>query len=128
MSKPHIHRFAVVLAVMVLGGCAAKTERTFLAPSQSTINARLESTYSGEGAHVVVLNGSTVGVVVTSVTLTDCENIRNRCETVRLRVPLAPGQRKQVLTVTRADPNKGHSFRYSWSWEAANALPTIPGL
>lgn len=126
--QPHVQRIAVVLAIFVLSGCAAKTERTFVAASESTVSARLESTYSGEGAYVVVLNASTVDVVVTSVTLRDCANIKNRCETVRLRVPLAPGQRRQVLTVTRADPNQGHSFRYSFSWEAPDALPAIPGL
>lgn len=114
------------LASLGLAGCAANVEQAYLAPSDATVTARLEAAYSGEGQHVIVENRSTVEVVVTSLHLRDCENVKNRCEVVRMRRPVKPGQRERLVTVQPAAPNLGYNFRYSWTWQAAGAPPELP--
>jgi hypothetical protein len=116
-----------VAVLVVLAGCAAKVESTFVAPTDRTVVSRLEP--GGDGrTHIVVYNNSSVAVVVNGVTLSGCANVKNRCELIRLRVPIKPGQRRSVLIVSRNRAEQGHAFRYSWSWESeATQLPIVTG-
>lgn len=130
MRVPRLHRCftsSALLGMMVLAsGCAAKaTERVYVAPTDQTVTARLEAAMDGRGQYVYVENRSTVPVTVTSLHLRDCENIKNRCEVTRMRLKLAPGQRQQIGTVRPANPDAGHNFRYSFTWEADNAAPSL---
>jgi hypothetical protein len=114
-----------LLMSLLLGGCAAKAERVYLAPSDATVTARLEAAYDGRGQHIVVENRSTVQIVVTSLHLRDCQNIRNRCDVVRMRTPVRPGQRYQLATVRPANLNQAYNFLYSWSWEVSETGPEV---
>lgn len=115
-----------LLAPLGFADCAVNPERAYLAPSDATVTARLEAAYGGEGQHIVVQNSSTVEVVVTSVHLLECANIKNRCELVPMQRSIKPGQRLRLMTVQPATPNDGYNFRYSWTWQAATAPPQIP--
>jgi hypothetical protein len=44
----------------------------------------------------------------------------------RLRVPVRAGQRQKVMTVTAISRDRGHGFRYSWTWEATDGPPPLP--
>ncbi len=130
MRLSRLHRCfttSALFGMMALAsGCAAKvTERVYVAPTDQTVTARLEAAMDGKGQYVYVENRSTVPVTVTSLHLRDCENIKTRCEVTRMRVKLPPGQRQQIGAVRAANPDAGHNFRYSFTWEAENAAPVI---
>lgn len=116
---------AILTIVLLAGGCAAKRETVFIAATDATVSARLEVTGDGMAQRVVVTNLSTVPITVTSVRLHSCENIKNRCDVVRLRVQVEPNQKRNVLVVRPEAQNKAYKFEYSWSWEAANRPPEI---
>ena len=123
-----VFRAVTVLCLMAgAGACASTGERTFVAATDRTVVSRLEPASGGRGQHVVVQNSSTVEIVVNGVALADCEHVRTRCEVHRLRVPVGPGQRRQVFTIVTDGSDQGHNFRYSISWEASAAPPDIPG-
>lgn len=116
----------VLLVPILLVSCAAKPELTYLAPTERTVTARLEAAYGADAQHIIVENMSTVEVIVTSLRLQECENIKNDCEVVRLREPVKPGQRHRLATVQPANPDRASSFSFSWSWEVASDAPEIP--
>lgn len=107
--------------------CAGNAVKTFVAPNEQTVRSRLEATRNGRAQQVVVENSSTVEITVNAVMLSQCENIRTTCETHPLRIPIGPGQRRPVFTIVTNGADQGHNFRYSFSWEASNAVPVIPG-
>ena len=122
--------FRAACAVAFITGaaaCASAAERTFVAPTDRTVTSRLEPASGGRGQHVVVQNSSTVEIVVNGVALAECEHVRTRCEVHRIRVPVGPGPRRQVFTIVTDGSDQGHNVRYSISWEASAAAPTIPG-
>ena len=86
----------------------------YVAPSDQTIIAEVESSFDGESIHV--LNNSTVPVVITSVHVYQCENIATPCTVIRLQIPVASHQRKRVATVRPADPQRSYSYQYRWTW------------
>jgi hypothetical protein len=118
-------RLAVAALSLLMAGCATKGERVFVAPTEHTVTARLEPVNDGRGQHVIVENRSTVDIVVTGVRLSDCENLKNRCELTRMRRTVRPGQRQRVMTILQDNATRGHNFRYSWSWEAAGSTPVL---
>lgn len=99
--------------------CSSPRTLVYLAPSNQTVRAATEMAFSGDGQTIYVTNDSSVPIMVTGLRLTDCENIKNRCETMRVRVRVDPGRRQAVLTVKPDNPNRGHSFRYTYTWEPA---------
>lgn len=117
-----------MLCATLLAACASSTERVYVAPSNDTVITSLEASYDGRGQQIYVTNLSSVPIVVTSLHLRECKNIRNRCEVRRMNVLVEPGKRRQIELVEYDRTGTGGStFRYSWSWEQAEGatLPTI---
>ncbi len=104
---------------VLMFGCASHGVPVYVAPSSETIEVGTEMSLSGDGQYVYVVNHSSVSIMVTGLHLTDCENIKNRCEVMRLRVPVRPGQRENLDTVKPDNPNRPSSFRFTYSWEPA---------
>ena len=92
---------ALVLSLLgaLTSGCAGHGVPVYIAPSNETIESGTEMSLSGDGQYVYIVNHSSVEIVVTGLRLTDCENIKNRCEVMRLRVPVLPGQRQSPVLV-----------------------------
>jgi len=76
-------------------------------------------TFSGDGHEIYVLNHSTVPIVVTGLSLYDCENIKNRCDVQRLQVHVQPRQRVVLAIVRPNDKSRPSSFQFRYSWEPA---------
>lgn len=70
----------------------------------------------GVGQIVNVENRSDETVVVTSVTLTECVNIRTLCERHPVDVVVAPKERKKLLTVRWVGGGLASSYRHSFEW------------
>jgi hypothetical protein len=60
-------------------------------------------------------------VVVFSVSLRDCENVRQRCEPHPMNVTVGPNRSQIVYRIEARDPNRSFGFRYSFSWRPADA-------
>ena len=90
---------ALTLAATLSAACAGGQTRIYVAPTSETIEAHTEITLSGDGQEVYVLNHSSVPIIVTGLSLVNCENIKNRCEAERLHVRVPPGQRVSLVTV-----------------------------
>jgi hypothetical protein len=114
----------LAVAALVIG-CASTGERIYVAPTEHTVTAYLEAAYDGRGHHIIVRNNSTEEITVTSVGLSSCENIKNRCEVQRMRVAVRPGATQRLVSVQTDMPNRGSNFRWSWTWQTTTTLPAI---
>ncbi len=110
---------ALTLAATLSAACAGGQTRIYVAPTSETIEAHTEITLSGDGQEVYVLNHSSVPIIVTGLSLVNCENIKNRCEAERLHVRVPPGQRVSLVTVRLNNTSRPSSFDYRYTWEPA---------
>lgn len=108
--------------------CATARQIVYVAPSNETVTAETVASYDGIRQLIYVTNSSTVPIVITSLQLRACENIRNRCEVTRLRVPVGPGQRVLVATIEPENRERAYTYRYYWTWEVAagHEQPRVP--
>jgi hypothetical protein len=121
MRRASLTRFLLIIAMgQVAAGCATATQRAYVAATDRTVTTKLEAAYDGRGQHVVVENRSSQEIVVTSLSLRDCENVKNRCEVTRMRLKVAPNQTTRIATVQVADQERAFNFRYNWTWETAS--------
>ena len=124
MLRPIRSTLLPLAALAALLACGPKGVKTYVAPSDSSIDIATEMSAGGEAQVIVVTNRSTEPIVVTGVRLVSCENIKNRCdEATRMKVRVAPDQRRIVLTVRPENPQRSHSFRFSWTWSAEGTNP-----
>ena len=114
------HLLLIIATGQVAAGCASAPQRDYAAATDQTVTTRLEAAYDGRGQHVIVQNRSSEEIIVTSLSLRDCENIKNRCEVTRLRLRVAPNQITRITTVQVADQERASNFRYNWTWEKAS--------
>jgi hypothetical protein len=116
---------ALLTILAAVAGCApaAQVDREHVEPTSRTVRAKTVAAYSGRGHQIVIENSSTVDIVVTSLHLKDCENIRNRCEVVRLSILVPAGQSRPITTVERRDDQRASNFRYSWTWDRVEDEP-----
>ena len=123
-----IRTIPLLLLSAALAGCAstAGAERAFVAPTDETVLSGLEPANSGRGQHIYVQNLSTENIVVTSVFIRDCQNIKNRCESARMKLPVYAGQTRRIVTVQPDSENLAYHFRYSWTWEPVRPAPAAP--
>ena len=113
-------RALCALAAVALLGCAPTRQRVYVAPSLDNIIASLEQGRGETPSHLVwVENRSTVPVTVYSVSLRDCENVKQVCEPRPVDVTIAGGQRRVVMRVEARSPNQGFTFRYGFAWRPA---------
>lgn len=111
---------SLVLASTLTIACASGPTPVYIAPTSQTIEARTEMTFSGDGHALYVLNNSSVPILVTGLSLYDCENIKNRCEAQRLRVQVPPHQRVILATVRPDNTSRPSSFHWRYTWEPAH--------
>jgi hypothetical protein len=119
---------ALLGAALALAACASvapsaapESPRENVAASDESVTIGLEAVQGGQGSHVWVANRSSVAVVVTSLTLSECQNVDVPCRRQEMRHELRPGRRERLLTVTPRDVNRNHHFRYHFTWEQVRA-------
>jgi hypothetical protein len=117
---PIDRRFAIIMtAGALLAACAPSGPREYVAPSNATIELHIELTQAGDAQWIYALNRSSVRIVITSLQLRDCENVKNECGRTPFDVVVLPGRRVDLLRVTPRNPDAAFSFRYSYTWEPA---------
>ena len=95
-------------------------------PNDKTIVDFIDRGEHSLNPHVLwITNRSSVPIVVTAVTLRDCENAGVACgQPLPMEVTIAPGQRRQVLRVKPASESGPMRFDYSFAWRRADAAAT----
>ena len=113
-------RAALAVVLINCGGAATVPRQitpassNYVTPSDRTIVAEEDPSFDGQA--LSILNNSSAAVVVTSVHVYDCENVASPCTLIRLRIPVGPGQRRRVAVIRPADPERGYSYKYRWTW------------
>lgn len=69
------------------------------------------------GQEIFVRNTSTVPLIVTSVTLTNCVGVRDVCGTTHPRVRINPGDARRVARVRYREDTPTGTFRYAYRVE-----------
>lgn len=95
---------------------ASRDTATFTAATWESLVTATEIDEMGEGQIITLENRSDETVVVTSVTLSDCVNIRTPCERHPLDVLIAPQEKKKLLTVRWVGGGLPTSFQRSFEW------------
>lgn len=104
---------------------AALVDRPANAPRPREVRLATESytraSSLGAGADVYVRNDSPVAIIVNSVRVFDCENIRHQsCATHHPQIRIPPNQERRVLTIRFAgDGNLHSSYKVSYQVTAA---------
>ena len=122
---PGTMKQTIVVASLALQiACANKTAQPNVTSparevpaSDHTIVADVDPSFDGQSIYVT--NSSTVPVTVTSIRLTDCVNVSNPCTLIPVKVRVGPGSRVRVFVVRPADPASAYTYRYYWTWAAA---------
>jgi len=118
--RTRLSHFSALGAIASLAAaCSGSRVPVYVAPSNQTIQSGTEMSHGGDGQFIYVVNHSSVPITITGLHITDCENVRNRCEPTRLRVRVEPGRRQNLATVRPDNPNRAHSFRFRYTWEPA---------
>ena len=124
---PNSHARVGILALVTMTvGCSTGRIPVYVAPSNETIESGTEMNYGGDGQFVYVINHASAAITITGLHLIDCENIKNRCEAMQLRVPVPPGARENLITVKPDNPGRAYSFRFIYTWAPARAKVTVP--
>lgn len=112
-----------MMVCLVTGRGVAQS--AYVAPTPETIFSDTEERQGNPPAHLVyVLNRSTVPVTVFSVSLTNCQNIKGRCEPKRVNLRVRPGGRMMALRIEPANAFMpfGYHFGFSWRADSSNAM------
>ena len=111
-----------ILALVALTvACSTGRIPAYVPPSNEAIEAGTEMNYGGDGQFVYVINHASVSITITGLHLIDCDNIKNRCDPMQLRVQVAPGRRENLITVKPDNPNRAYSSRFTYTWEPTRA-------
>ena len=107
--------------VAIAAACAASPRATtYVAPSYATIVGETEDSPDKVHQNIFITNRSSEPVVITTITLTDCDNVAPECGVKPVRRLVSPQQRVLLMTLGPKDPSRWYSFQYSWTWEAAH--------
>lgn len=109
--------FAICLSGAFFRPAAAQS-----APANTNnVVGSLEESGGGGEQLVYVSNRSSQAIIVTSVRLSDCENVQGSCGAHRMKTRINPGSRVVVQRIRPRFPDKGIGFRYTFTWEVEAA-------
>jgi hypothetical protein len=107
------------IAAIPTRASAQDSETRYVAPTNATVTTEIQEGYGSTPSQTIwIRNTSTVPIHVYSVTLRNCENIREDCSPFPLSLHVGPGDRAMLRRVNPHDPGRGFSFRYTFGWQA----------
>ena len=116
---------AVAVATLCVAPNVAAAQKRFVAPTDQSIILDYEEGYGSTPLQIAYLrNLSSVQIMVYSVTLRECENIKQQCNSpqkVKIRIP--PSGRAVLRRVEPRNPEKSfrYSLSYGWTADSSNA-------
>ena len=81
---------------------------------------------TGEGEVIYVDNRSSEDIIVKSISLTACENIRESCHLISLKIRIKGGDKRVVYRIHPRSPDAPYTYTPSISWETPNDNPPQP--
>jgi hypothetical protein len=111
----------VTAAVLALtpAGVRAQGDTRFVAPTDATVITHIEEGFGSTPSQVIwIQNNSTVPIQVYSVTLRNCQNVRQDCSPTPMNLRVRPGSREILKRVEPRNTEAGFSYRYSFGWRA----------
>src|SRR5688500_8212848 len=102
-------------SVLVLGACAAAAAGPPRSGTEPVTTWMTDQT-GAPGKVIFMRNNTGAPVTITSITLYDCENVRNPCLQQQLTVRLDPGATREVLRVGPQRQEQSFRFRYRFGW------------
>ncbi|MDQ6926381.1 MAG: carboxypeptidase-like regulatory domain-containing protein [Candidatus Eremiobacteraeota bacterium] len=122
---------AVSLTALALTATPAAAQRqTYVAATNETVVSTTEERDMDPPAHLIFVdNRSTVPVVVFSVRLSGCENVKQQCYMRPVRIQIRPGRRELVTRVEPASSTQGFTYQFSFSWHAdSSSIAAVAAL
>src|SRR3954470_325105 len=103
--------------------------QTFVAATNATVRSEtLESPTVPPSHSIFIINNSTVPITVFGYTLSECENVKVRCDTRRTSFRVPPRARRMLVRVEPRSQDLGFYYRFNFSWHAASpAAKTVLG-
>ena len=118
------------LALPLAVASAQQKPAKYVAPSNETVTTTtllLQKFGGSPFKEIRVQNASSVPIVVYSLTLLNCVNIRQDCdEPAAVSVRVAPGTHELLYRVEPCDAQVNFSFRYTMEWRADTAGVAAP--
>jgi hypothetical protein len=96
--------------------------------SSSTVLSELRTGATGTDHVLNVINRSDESIVVTSVTLYDCENIQGSCTTRRLNIRIPAGGQAMILRIRPRFDDKPSGFQSRFSWTVERQPEPAPAI
>lgn len=116
-------RVAVAVAVCITPSLMTAQKR-FVAPTDRTVFVEYEEGYGSTPMHIAFINNlSSVQIVVYSVTLRDCENVKQSCNPQKVNIRVPAGRRAVLRRVEPRSPNAGFRFAVSYGWRPDSTDP-----
>lgn len=98
-----------------------------MAPTAQTVTMRYEQYPSRPGQAIYVVNASSVPIIVYSLALRKCENVREQCWVQPMDIRIGPNREEEVGRVEPRDPGKAYSFRTQFAWRADSSSTAALG-
>ncbi|MEP6836309.1 MAG: hypothetical protein ABJB74_23165 [Gemmatimonas sp.] len=121
--------WTLVVGAAIVSACASSGGKSAsrVAPNNQNILLEVQTALDISKARIAyVRNGSSVPVVVTEVSILDCQNLKQYCGINTTAVRVEPGQRQEIIRIEPQDISKGFNYRLQWRWRGASAAATRP--
>ncbi len=116
-------RIAVAVAVCITPSLVSAQKR-FVAPTDRTVFVEYEEGYGSTPMQIAYIsNMSSVQIVVYSVTLRDCENVKQSCSPQKVNIRVPAGRRAVLRRVEPRSPNAGFRFAVTYGWRPDSTDP-----
>ena len=113
---------AFAIVSLTATASVASAQATYIAPSPQTVYSETDERRSDPPVHTIsIFNRSSVPVVVWSVSLDGCENVKQSCGPKPVNLRIQPGRRVQAVRVEPKIQGRGFGYRFGFSWRADSA-------
>jgi hypothetical protein len=111
-----------LVGVISLGAAQGSPSDTARIPATtSTVTSELKQSESNNDQVAYVDNRSTQNIVVTSIKLSDCENVKVGCHIISLKVRIKAGDKRMIYRISPRNPDQPVSFRFYFTWQPEQA-------
>ena len=109
------------IALLTIASIApqAAAQKKFVAATNETVYLDYEEGFGSTPVQIAwIHNLSSVPIVVYSLTLRDCENVRGSCSPQKVNIKIPPGGRRSVKRVEPRNSDASFRFSMSYGWKA----------
>jgi hypothetical protein len=115
MTRP----VAMAVSTIVCLASQADAQKKFVAPSDQSVFLDYEEGYGSTPVQVAYIhNLSSVQIVIYSLTLRDCENVKGSCSPQKVNIKIPAGSRRSVKRIEPRSPDASFRFSMSYGWRA----------